>query len=178
MCKCRVPALRDQDGSPMASWGLGQARQMSCQGSDLTGILEACFPKSSCSQPAWQCFCAGADPAASSPTCRHLPASPHQWTGMARTSPSVPPFDAVTFHVKRRQSHCRGERMQGGVGIGSCAIKKVVWQNIKVALQPDPWSKDVGFFSWGSTQKLEFAVPGLSSTQARSSKAYQQYAGC
>lgn len=145
MCKCRVPALCDQDGGPTASWGLGQARQMSCQGSDLTDILGACFRKSSCSQLAWQCFRAGADPAASmlvlrrrqqvssSPTCRDLPASPgsachHQWAGMAGAPPSVPPFDAVTLCVERPQNHCRGERMHGGVGIGSFAIEKGVWQ--------------------------------------------------
>lgn len=121
MCKCRVPALRDQDDGPTASWGLGQARQMSCQGSDLTDILGACFRKSSCSQLAWQRFRAGADPAASmlvlrrrqqvssSPTCRDLPASPgsarhHQWAGMAGASPSVPPFDAVTLCVEAPES--------------------------------------------------------------------------
>lgn len=178
MCKCRVPALRDQDDGPTASWGLGQARQMSCQGSDLTDILGACFRKSSCSQLAWQCFCAGADPAASmlvlrrrqqvssSPTCRDLPASPgsarhHQWAGMAGASPSVPPFDAVTLCVRgtritagERECKVGGEsalwplkRVFGSPGICSRATPvDCLTQNIKVVLQPDPWSKDVGFF--------------------------------
>ena len=84
---------------------------------------------------------------------------------MVRASPSVSPW-VQRPSARRGTRATAGEREHGvgGAGVGSQAIEKGVWQpwdlfptshatpgcclmqNIEVVLQPDPWSRVVGFF--------------------------------
>lgn len=98
--------------------GPGQGRWMRRQGCDVTDISEARFPKPSCSQPAWQCCWAGAEPAASMPALRRrrVPSSPTCISWVTAIQQARPEHRPPSLPLMQCPSAWRGTGVAAGEG--------------------------------------------------------------